>query len=430
MRLRRSLVNFDDQGSRGKGEIEMRKSCLFLLIGSLAVLLMTGCASAPERALSRQPAQYASLPNGHDPLNPDQPLPTYEKFGAEIFRAGAIAFLEARRGHALNVLALSGGGQNGAFGAGFLKGWREQGDRPEFDVVTGVSTGALLATHAFLGTPADDAVLEEIFTHVDEDSIYEKKPLIGTLFGGNSLYDTTPLQRLLDQYITEATLRRVANAHDDYRRLLVGTTNLDYDQTWVWNLGLIAKDGKLDLYKRVLLASASPPVAFPPVEIAGHLFADGGTRQNLVVFGLTGGEPPPPPRYGPGTVFVVQNGKETTPPRAVQNDIFGVAGDSIGIMLTSSMETLMMRSYVAARAHGYEFRTVAIPEEVDVGHNALAFDPREMRAAFDAGYALANQADPWERVPAFIEDLPPWALEVIQPPSASVGGGPGSDDQP
>ena len=387
----------------------------FFPVAILMLLFLPGCSTAPERTLSREPVRYAYLPSGRDPLSPDKPVSARSAEQPSIAE-GAIPYFEGKRGHPLQILTLSGGGQNGAFGAGFLKGWRERGGRPQFDIVTGVSTGALLATHAFLGTPADDTVLEEIFTHVDQDSIYEHKPLLGLLFGGNSLYNTSPLQRLLDKYITAETLRRVAAAHDDNRRLWVGTTNLDYDQTWVWDLTGIAKDGKLELYKQVLRASAAPPVAFPPVEIDGYLFADGGVRQNIVVIGLTGTKRPPPPRFGPGTVYVIQNGKASDPPAAVRDDIIGVAEGSLDAMLMNTMDSLMLRAYVAARAHGYRFRTVAIPQGADTGGNSLAFDPKQMQAGFDAGLALGAQPDPWSVAPPLVNDFPPWAMALMRSP--------------
>jgi hypothetical protein len=324
---------------------------------------------------------------------------------------------ERLRGHALNILELSGGGQYGAFGAGFLKGWRESGTRPEFDIVSGVSTGALLSTHAFLGTPADDAVLEEIFTNVDTADIYKKRRPIGLLFGINSMFDTSPLQDLIDKHITEEVLQRVAAAHDANRRLLVGTTNLDYNQTWVWDMGLIAKQGgpqALELYKNVLLASASPPIAFPPVEIDGHLFADGSVRQNLVVIGLEGTQQPTPPRYGPGNVYVMHNGQRSTTPRAIQNDVPSIAGPVLNIMLATSMDALLLRSYFAAHARGYRFKLVSIPEDVEVGNNALAFDDEQMRTSFDAGYKLALQPNPWLEEPQVVYDIPNWALEYLR----------------
>jgi hypothetical protein len=132
----------------------------------LAGLLAGGCGSVPHRTLSTKPAAYAILPNGNDPLNPEEISPLYAAVAPE--RTNAIRALERRRGHALNVLSLSGGGQIGAFGAGLLKGWRDSGRRPVFDIVAGVSTGALLATHALLGTAADDAELEAMYTQISK----------------------------------------------------------------------------------------------------------------------------------------------------------------------------------------------------------------------------------------------------------------------
>ena len=122
----------------------MMNRYLIILTGSIVALLLAGCGSTPKRVLSHQAAQYASLPNGHDPLNPSQLSPLYAKVMAKPGQ-NVVRLLELKRGHALNILSISGGGQNGAFGAGFLNGWRESGKRPEFDAVGGVSTGALLS---------------------------------------------------------------------------------------------------------------------------------------------------------------------------------------------------------------------------------------------------------------------------------------------
>lgn len=398
------------------GKFIVNANRLTLLFSLFAALFLVGCATTPQRTLSLEPATYAMLPNGHDPLNPDRLHPNGGSDSAALIE-GAMPLFERLRGHALNILELSGGGQYGAFGAGFLKGWRESGTRPEFDIVSGVSTGALLSTHAFLGTPADDAVLEEIFTNVDTADIYKKRRPIGLLFGINSMFDTSPLQGLIDKHITEEVLQRVAAAHDANRRLLVGTTNLDYNQTWVWDMGLIAKQGgpqALELYKNVLLASASPPIAFPPVEIDGHLFADGSVRQNLVVIGLEGTQQPTPPRYGPGNVYVMHNGQRSTTPRAIQNDVPSIAGPVLNIMLATSMDALLLRSYFAAHARGYRFKLVSIPEDVEVGNNALAFDDEQMRTSFDAGYKLALQPNPWLEEPQVVYDIPNWALEYLR----------------
>ena len=384
-----------------------------LLSGVVAVLLLAGCASAPERVLSDKPPAYATLPNGYEPLNPTHPSPIYAH--ATSGHGGTVVrHLESKRGHPLNILSLSGGGQNGAFGAGFLLGWRESGRRPEFDVVGGVSTGALLATHALLGTPADDAKLEDMYTRVTKEDIYAGRGITGLLSGTDSLKDTAPLRAMIAKYITAETLQRVAAAYDDNRLLVVGTTNIDYGQTWVWNMSLIAKAGNLELYRKVLLASASFPIVFPPVEIDGHLFVDGAARSNVVVVGMGGTEKPKPPLYGPGNIYMIDNGRLNHPPKALRRALGDVAATTVSVMMDQSMQTALTRSYFGTRLLGYTFNMVAIPDDVEIGNDPLAFDPKQMRAAFDAGRALGKQPDPWSNVPPNLGDIPAWALEAIE----------------
>ncbi len=381
---------------------------------SMLILVSSGCISTPERELSPDRADYAATVTGRDPLNLDQFMSLGDETRAthrSLFRT-----YERQRGHALNILPLSGGGQNGAFGAGFLKGWRESGNRPEFDMVTGVSTGALLATHAFLGTPADDAVLEGIFTGVEQRDIFTKKGVLGVLAGANSLLDSAPLDALLKNVITPEMIARVAAEHDKGRRLFVATTNLDYNQTWVWDMGLLAKQGGPDVlkrYRKILMASSAFPIMFPPVEIDGHLFVDGAVRMNLLVLGLSGEDRPPPPLYGPGNVYVIQNGRLKSPPEAIRASIGTLAGNSIAEMMASSMEGLLVRSYFAAQVNGYRYFSVEIPADIDIGSNALAFDSTQMQAGFDGGYDLGKSPDPWSDVPPLLGDVPDWALEVM-----------------
>jgi hypothetical protein len=394
---------------RGLG---IRRGTKVFLTGFLVTLTLVGCAStAPQRVLSTKVPAYASLPNGHNPINPDQLSPMYAAAagsGENLTRQ-----MEHKRGHALNLLSLSGGGQNGAFGAGFLIGWRESGQRPEFDFVGGVSTGSLLATHALLGTPADDAILEQMYTDVTDKDIFNSRSIFDIL-SSDSLRDTAPLQALIAKYITAETLQRVAAAFEDNRLLLVGTTNVDYGQTWIWNMSLLAKDGKLDIYRKVLLASASFPIVFPPVEIDGHLFVDGAARSNIVVVGVGGSERPGPPLYGPGNVYVISNGKFQHPPAALRRALGPVAGTTVGVMMDQSMQTALTRAYFGARFLGYNFKMVAIPDEVEIGKDPLAFDPKQMRAAFDSGRALAKQPDPWLRKPPNTGDIPPWVMDAIE----------------
>src|SRR6185437_16512804 len=314
-----------------------RKSPKFAACPALAILFLAGCSSPPDRVLSTVAPSYATLPNGYEPLDPTKPSPIYADV-TSIPGDNLVRYLERKRGHALNALSLSGGGQNGAFGAGFLVGWRESGRRPQFEVVGGVSTGALLATHALLGTPADDATLEEMYTQITHADIYTDRGIF-SLLSADSLKDTAPLRAMIAKYVTADTLKRVAAAYDENRMLVVGTTNIDYAQTWVWNMTMIAKAGKLELYHQVLLASASFPIVFPPVEIDGHLFVDGAARSNVVIAGLGGSERPSPPLYGAGTIYLLDNGRLHSPPEALRRALGDVAATTISVMMDQSMLT-------------------------------------------------------------------------------------------
>jgi hypothetical protein len=392
--------------------MSLRHKKLFAFAGVVAALLLAGCASISERVLSQNEPGYATLPNGYDPLNPNRISPLY----AEVAAGGGnlIRQIERKRGRALNILSLSGGGQNGAFGAGLLTGWRESGLRPEFDLVGGVSTGALLATHALLGTPADDAQLEEMYTQISKKDVHTERGIFSLAFGADSLSDTAPLRSLIAKFITAETLKRVAAAANDNRFLFVGTTNIDYGQTWVWNMSLIAKDGNLALYRQVLLASASFPIVFPPVEINGHLFVDGAARSNVVIAGLGGTDRPSSPPYGPGNLYLVDNGKLRSPPEALRRALGDVAATTVSVMMDQSMLTAMTRSYFGARFLGYNFKMVAIPDDVNIGKDPLAFDPKQMRAAFDAGRAIAKKPDHWLSLPPNAGDSPGWAFDQIK----------------
>jgi hypothetical protein len=385
---------------------------LIVFAGVVAALLLAGCASPPERLLSQKAPAYAALPNGYEPLNSGKISPLYAAVAAG--GGNLIRQMERKRGRALNLLSLSGGGQNGAFGAGLLTGWRESGQRPQFDLVGGVSTGALLATHALLGTPADDAQLEEMYTQISKKDVHNERGILSLAFGADSLSDTAPLQVLIAKFITAETLKRVAAAYNDDRLLVVGTTNIDYGQTWVWNMSLIAKDGNLELYRQVLLASASFPIVFPPVEIDGHLFVDGAARSNVVIAGLGGTERPSPPPYGPGNIYLVDNGRLHSPPEALRRALGDVAATTISVMMDQSMLTAMTRSYFGAKVLGYNFKMAAIPDSVNIGKDPLAFDPKQMRAAFDAGRAIAQKPDHWLSVPPNTGDIPSWAFDQIK----------------
>ena len=351
---------------------------------------------------------------------------------AAAVRARFATFAEARGADALQVLVLSGGGQNGAFGVGVLRGWRAAG-RPAFDVVTGISTGALQATHAFLGTPADDDALERAYTTTTAGQIMCPKAPLAAAFG-TSLADFRPLRAFLEQLFDDATIDRVAAASKDARRLLlVGTTNLSTGRMTVWDLGAIAVQRKYDLYRTVLLAAASPPVLAEPVSIGGALHADGATIGNVFVPNaethLTGAalarfralarERHDRGGDGGSTFHVVYNGLLAPGEATVSLGLLPVATRSLGILVGSAGHGSLWYLYGLMHGRGHAFRYVGIPERMrPEADDAFAFDPVKMRALYDAGVALGRDPAAWASEPPPLEE----DLAAPGPPTTAPAG--------
>jgi Patatin-like phospholipase len=308
-------------------------------------------------------------------------------------------------------LALSGGGANGAFGAGFLNGWTATGKRPTFKIVTGVSTGALMAPFAFLG-PDYDTALREFYTTTRTRDIFavgSMLGLLGQLLRGDSLADTGPLVELLDRHVTDAFVGSVAAAHARGRRLYIGTADLDSQQFVVWNMGAIAASGTPDaaaLFRKVMLASASIPIAFPPVlfevEVAGRrydeLHVDGGVGANVF---LNGGVFQPRilrTRDGKGParedVFVIHNGQLVADPQPTPRTVRGIARRSLDAAGRAAVIGDLFRIYAFTLSEGAGFQWVTIGRDVNLD-GAETFDPVKMRALYEVGYRAALQGPQW-----------------------------------
>ncbi len=264
------------------------------LVATVSMALTVGCGSVPERTpVPKEFTETAQIPGIPQARSwGDEPAPW-----AEAWFALSQAELEARFPGVMakehTYLAISGGGQNGAFGAGLLLGWTAAGTRPEFTAVTGVSTGALIAPFAFLG-PAYDAPLKELYTGITTKDILTQRNVL-TGLTSDAMADTKPLQALIKKYITPEVMEALAGEYRKGRRLTVGTTNLDAGRPVNWNIARIAASGHpkaLELIHKVLLGSASIPVAFPPVffdvEVNGQhydeLHVDGGAASQLILY--------------------------------------------------------------------------------------------------------------------------------------------------
>ena len=193
----------------------------------------------------------------------------------------------------VNYLAVSGGGDNGAFGAGLMNGWTETGTRPEFKMVTGVSTGALIAPFAFLGSDYD-ATLREVYTTMTPEKVYRARGFSAALYD-DAMADTTPLSQVIAGYADQKMFDAIAREYQKGRLLMIGTTDLDAQRPVIWNIGALAASGHpgaLDLFRKILRASAAIPGAFQPVlidvEIDGRKYqemhVDGGAIAQLFLY--------------------------------------------------------------------------------------------------------------------------------------------------
>jgi hypothetical protein len=318
-------------------------------------------------------------------------------------------------------LALSGGGSNGAFGAGFLCGWSQTGLRPEFKLVTGISTGALIAPFAYLGSDFDEE-LKEVYTTITAENILRRRSIFSILFKSESLAKTDPLKQLLEQYITEDTLRAVAERHNRGHRLYIGTTHMDAQHLVVWNMGLIARrqsSEALDLFRKVMLASASIPVAFPPVlidvEIGGkpydEMHADGGTVTQVFFYGGTIDiEAGRREIYGDdfqpsgGGIYIIRNGLVQPEPMQVDRNLRAISSRAVDTMIKTAVVGDLYRIFAFSRHDDIGFNYTGIPDDYEPQSKDL-FDPAEMNRLFQIGYQLGMSDNPWKSTPPGFEEM-------------------------
>ena len=308
-------------------------------------------------------------------------------------------------------LALSGGGANGAFGAGFLNGWSTTGSRPVFKIVTGVSTGALMAPFAFLGPQYDDALHEFYTTTTTRDifAIGSIGSILISLLRGDSLVDTGPLATLIARHVDAEFLHQVADAHNRGRRLYIGTVDLDSQRFVVWNMGLIAASGRpeaLELFRKVMLASASIPIVFPPVffevEAGGRLYdemhVDGAVA--ATVFLNVGVIRPSLIRERAGLgagredIFVIHNGQLRGDPSPTPRSLRGITARVIEASGRAGVVGALFIIYAFAQREQASFHWVTIPEGVEIP-GAGAFDPAKMTELYEVGYRTALAGPVW-----------------------------------
>ena len=297
-------------------------------------------------------------------------------------------------------LVLSTGGEEGAYGAGFLNGWLQTGSRPQFAVVTGVSTGALMATYTFAG-PQFAEELHQVYTTISATDIFE----VATT--PESLVDTWPLGKMIEKRVTPAMLAAIAAEHQKGRRLFVLTTDLDAGRTVVWNMGAIAAhgdDASLKLFRQVLLAAASIEGMFPPVfigvEANGRQFqemhGDGGVLGPLFFAPEPYLMPGSPLRLPATDFYVIFNGKLSTEFSMPTRTTAAILGRTIGLALKAGGRLQLALAAVAAQKAGIGFNLTYVTDSFDQVGRGL-FDPKYMNALYDFGLARGRSDDRFEK---------------------------------
>ena len=383
---------------------------------AITALFLCACTALPRNPVPLDLLNSGALPNIPNIPNArywgDEPPENLHEILAEIIKQRRISGVD----HNAPMLALSGGSDNGAFGAGLLNAWTEIGTRPEFNSVTGVSTGALSAPFAFLGPDYDDELLL-VYGGFPQNRIFRLRGWLSILPKA-SVADIAPLAELIAQFVDDELLAAVAREHRRGRRLLVQTSHLDAQRPVIWDLGVIAASGApnaLDVFRKALIASASVPVAFPPVlfevEVDGQIYdemhVDGGVVSQATAltswqvgaqkFSDRGGEPQTV------SIYVVRNGRIAPESDAVEYGLLGIAGRSVATLLKSQGTGDLLSAYAAARVRKGDFYLAWIGEDF-VHEYPGPFDPDYMRALSDYGYNLMKSGNAWVHKPPVLMD--------------------------
>jgi hypothetical protein len=396
-----------------------KNTCIITVLLVALLLLVQGCASpsrleaVPTQDMTR--AEIPGIPNARYWVESD--IETFVNDALASFKREQ-AFL-ARTGHQhqgelppVSFLAISGGGDDGAFGAGLLVGWTETGSRPEFKAVTGISTGALIAPFAFLGPDYDDK-LRAVYTTIGPSDVLKPRGLIAALTS-DGMADNRPLYELIARYIDSEMLARIASEYNDKGRLLlISTTNLDARRPVIWNMGAIASSSDpraTDLFHRIMLASAAIPGAFPPtmidVEVDGKTYqemhVDGGAMAQVFLY---------PPRLfdiarqrgfkapeREREAYIIRNARLDPDWASVERNTLSIVGRAISSLIQTQGIGDLYKIYLTTQHDGLDFNLAYIGAEFN-HERKEDFDNAYMQALFEYGYELGRKGYTWQKTP-------------------------------
>ncbi|GJD34720.1 patatin-like phospholipase family protein [Methylobacterium aerolatum] len=374
---------------------------LILALGVAAQV--AACGSMPRTTYTAQQAAEASVPG----------IP-----GARVYSDASVEAISqlvanpTRKVTNFSYLALSGGGGDGAYGAGVLNGWSQTGTRPEFTLVSGVSTGALIAPFAFLG-PAYDPYLTEFYTSGVAETLVQAPSITNVLFG-SGLFGDGRLRDLIGRYVTSDLLAAIAEEHAKGRRLLVVTTNLDSQRAVIWNMGAIAASdapNRVELFRDVLAASASVPAVFPPQFIdvtAGpsrfqEMHVDGSVVTPVFTLpqSLLLKDGRLPRSAGKAQIYVVINGRLEPDFEVTQDNTLAIVGRSFTTASRARSRAALAATYALAKANNIAFNLTYVDERGPKAPAAQGFNTAYMQALYQDGLEKGRSANLWEHtVPA------------------------------
>ena len=398
-----------------------RSDRYLILLVTLSLVILSGCAA--RRRLAAVPdvlderayvpgmgtgIRYFPRDPAHVQLFIDEYLKSLELEKAYLATQGQTGPLPAAA-----YLAISGGGDNGAFAAGFLNGWTKAGTRPQFKLVTGISTGALIAPFAFLGQ-AYDKKLNELYTNISFKDIAKQRSIF-SLLTNDAMADNTPLKHLVKKYIDQEVLEAIAAEHARGRMLLIGTVNLDARRPVIWNITEIAAShhpGSLELVQSLLVASSAIPGTFPPVminvEVDGkkyqEMHVDGNTAAQVFVYPAAvrlkevaqaaGGD-------RERKLYILRNARLDPEWAQVERKTLPIAFQAITTLIQAQGVGDLYRIYSVAQRDSIDFNLAYIPPTFKTPHTK-DFDTVYMRALYDLGYDMAEKGYTWSKRPPLL----------------------------
>lgn len=378
---------------------------MYRLIAISMLAFLAGCLAPDRIAYGPKAATTASIQGFGD-------IRIYADASRNLPEAHA--WLPVPRHKEINYLVLSGGGAGGAFSVGALKAWSDKGQRPEFDIVSGVSTGALIAPYAFLGT-AYDETLVDLYTSGVAKQLVDVDFLPKGLLGA-SLLKQEPLRRMVERYLTRDMLAKIAAEHRKGRRLLVLTSNLDSQRAVIWNMGAIADSGRPDalkLFQDILIASASIPGLYPAVLIkvgsGGQAFeemhSDGGSASQILTIPEGWMVNPGKDAWPKGirlNMYIIVNNALMPEFSTTTNNTFAVMARASSALIKAQTRSALVATYVYAQKNGIRFRVASIDTQIPYDMTD-PFNTNYMRAVYSLGYAKMASGSLWKDKPLFTD---------------------------